>query len=193
VAAQPTRRAVLPAPPAERPRLSRRAVLAGAATLPLLAAGCRGTMALGTPPQPAPDVGVLRDATAAEEVLVIRYQDALRLLHAGPATGSEPATSAILAQLLAEHQEHLRQLRSRLIPGSPQAAGTGALRVRRPAVPSTTAHAIADLVSAEQAASDRLLRQVTTAGVPAALAQLLASISASEATHVPVLRATGAA
>jgi hypothetical protein len=178
---------------APRGRPSRRIVLAGAATLPLLAAGCRGTMALGPPPQPAPDVGVLRAAIAAEEVLVIRYQDTLRLLRAGPATGSEPATSAILARLLAEHQEHLRQLRSRLIPGSPLAAGSGPLRVPRPAVPTTTAQAVAGLVSAEQAASDRLLRQVTAAGVPGSLAQLLASISAAEATHVPVLRATGAA
>lgn len=174
-------------------RLSRRILLAGAATLPLLAGGCRGTMALGTPPQPAPDVGILRAATATEQALVMRYQDALRLLHAAPATGSEPALSAILARLLAEHQQHLSQLRSRLIPGSPRAAGSGPLRVRRPARPATTGQAVTGLISAEQAASDQLLRQVTAPGVPASLAQLLASISASEATHVPVLRRAGAA
>jgi hypothetical protein len=206
VAAHSPRRVLLPARLRERPagscagsgtfsaaRLPRRALLAGAATLPLLAAGCRGTMALGTPPQPAPDVGVLRDATATEQTLVTRYQDALRLLRAAPATGNEPALSAILARLLAEHQEHLRQLRARLIPGSPQAAGSRPPRVPRPARPSTTGQAVTSLISAERAASDHLLRQVTTAGVPASLAQLLASISASEATHVPVLRRAGAA
>jgi hypothetical protein len=46
--------------------------------------------------------------------------------------------------------------------------------------------AISDLVRAEQAASDRLLSLVPL--VPPSLAQLLASVSASEATHVPVLQ-----
>jgi len=174
-------------------RLPRRLVLAGTAALPLLAAGCRGTMALGTPPQPAPDVGILRAATATEQILVLRYQDALRLLRAPPAAGAEPELNAILARLLAEHLQHLRQLRSRLIPGSPRAAGSGPLHVTRPAAPATTSQAVTSLISAEQAASDQLLRQVAAPGVPAALAQLLASISASEATHVPVLRRSGAA
>lgn len=200
--AQSPRRALLPARPGlpagpggrcGPARLSRRVILTGAAALPLLAAGCRGTMALGTPPQPAADVGVLRAATVTEQILVLRYQDALRLVRAGPATGSEPALSAILARLLAEHEEHLRQFRSRLIPGSPRAAGSGPLQVRRPARPATAGQAITSLASAEQAASDQLLAQVGAAGVPASLAQLLASISASEATHVPVLRRAGAA
>jgi hypothetical protein len=45
----------------------------------------------------------------------------------------------------------------------------------------------ATLEHAEQAASDRLIGQL--AGLPPALAQLFASIAASEATHVPLLQA----
>jgi hypothetical protein len=184
---------IVAAHPPRHTRLPRRLLLAGTAALPLLAAGCRGTMALGTPPRPAPDVGILRAATATEQTLVLRYQDALRLLRTAPATGTEPELTAILARLLAEHQQHLRQLRSRLIPGSPRAAGSGPLRVAPPAAPTSTGQAVVSLISAEQAASDQLLRQVAAPEVPAALAQLLASISASEATHVPVLRRSGAA
>jgi hypothetical protein len=167
---------------------TRRAVLAATALLPLLAAGCKGTQALGTPPQPASDVGRLREAIAAEQVMVARYQAAVRLVRDGPAagTGTGPAASATLARLLTEHEEHLHQLRARLIPGSPLAAGAGPLP--SPAaqrLPSGVPAAITYLRSAEQDASDRLLGQVGM--VPAALAQLFASISASEATHVPAL------
>lgn len=173
---------------------TRRAVLAASAVLPWLVVGCQGARALGTPPQPAPDVARLRAAISAEELMVARYQAGIRLLRDGPAagTGSEPAASATLAVLLAEHQAHLRQLRSRLIPGSPRAAGSAALpRPPAPSLPAELHRAISYLSRAEQAASDRLLSQV--GNLPASLAQLFASISASEATHVPLLRATGAA
>ena len=96
---------------------SRRALIAAAAALPLLAAGCRGTEALGTPPRPAPDVGRLRSAIEAEELMVARYRAALRLLGGGTA-------GATLGTVLAEHSDHLRQLRARLVPGSPRAAGS---------------------------------------------------------------------
>jgi len=172
---------------------TRRLVLAATAALPLLVAGCRGTEALGTPPQPAPDVARLRSAIFAEEVMVTRYQGAIRLLRDGPSagTGNEPAAAAALAGLLAEHQEHLRQLRSRLVPGSPLAAGSAPLPAPTTTLPTTAAQVISYLTSAEQTASDALLRQVPQ--VPASLAQLFASISASEATHVPALRAIGPA
>ncbi|HUZ27105.1 MAG TPA: hypothetical protein VMV07_25430 [Streptosporangiaceae bacterium] len=174
---------------------TRRAVLAATAVLPLLlVAGCRGTQALGTPPQPAPDVARLRAAILAEEEMVASYQGAIRLLHDGPAAGPGrgPATSATLAALLAEHQEHLRRLRSRLVPGSPRAAGSAPPPApKAPVLPATAPAVISYLSRAEQAASDRLLGQLPH--VPASLAQLLASISASEATHVPALRAAGGA
>jgi outer membrane murein-binding lipoprotein Lpp len=171
---------------------TRRVVLAASAALPLLVAGCRGTQVLGTPPQLSAAVRHLRAAIAAEQSMVASYQRVLALLTDGrAAAGSGPAARATLAGLLAEHQDHLRQLRARLIPGSPQAAGCGP----RPAPsvtggPATPRQAISYLGAAEQAASDRLLSGVLQ--VPPSLAQLFASISASEATHVPVLAATEA-
>jgi hypothetical protein len=169
---------------------TRRVVLAAGAALPLLVAGCRGTQALGTPPRPSAAVRHLRAAIAAEQVMVVSYQRVLAMLADGRAAdGSGPAARATLAGLLAEHQDHLRQLRSRLAPGSPRAAGSGPLP--SPSVtglPAAPRLAISYLGRAEQAASDRLLSQVLL--IPPSLAQLFASISASEATHVPVLAAT---
>jgi hypothetical protein len=170
---------------------SRRALLAAAAGLPLLVAGCRGAAALGTAPVPAPDVTVLRTAIAAEQVMVTRYRAAIRLLRDSSAAGSGngPAVGATLAGLLTEHQEHLRQLRSRLIPGSPLAVRPALASSPAPTAPATAQQAISGLGPAEQAASDWLLSRVPQ--VPPALAQLLASICASEATHVPALAALG--
>lgn len=198
------------------PGPSRRALLAGAAaSLPLLLTACKGVQALGTPPPPARDIRVLAAAIAAEEAMVARYAAALRQLTAGGGTGGAgggaaggpagagAAAVAAVAAVRAEHVAHLAQLRSRLIhppaltssPGpsaaatasaSPSAgagagAGTGA-RASRKLV-------LSELEQAEQTASDRLIGQLD--GLPPALAQLFASIAASEATHVPYLRAAG--
>jgi hypothetical protein len=171
---------------------TRRALLAATATLPLLVAGCRGTQALGTPPRPAPDVGVLRAATIAEQDMVARYQAALRRLRDGAGTGTAavPTVTAVLAGLLAQHEDHLRQLRARHVAGSPLAAGSAPLpRPSAAALPARPRRALAALARAEQAASDNLLAQLGAASP--ALAQLLASIAASEATHVPALHAIG--
>lgn len=166
---------------------TRRAVVAAAAALPLLISGCKGTQALGTPPVPAPDVGRLRAAIRAEQDLVASYQAAL-----GRLSGGHGTQRAVLTALLAEHQEHLHQLRGRLVPGSPLAAGSGPLpRPRAAALPADPRQALSELLQAERAASDRLLSQVPE--VPPGLAQLFASISASEATHVIALHAAGAA
>jgi hypothetical protein len=173
---------------------TRRVVLAASAGLPLLVAGCRGTEVLSTPPQPSAAVRRLRAAIFAEQIMVARYQRVIALLAGGraAASGSGPAARATLAGLLSEHQDHLRQLRSRLITGSPQAAGGGPLPAATAAgVPGAPGPAIRYLGRAEQAASDQLLSDVLL--VPPALAQLFASISASEATHVPVLAATAGA
>jgi hypothetical protein len=166
---------------------TRRAVVGAAAALPLLIAGCKGTQALGTPPVPAPDVGRLRAAIRAEQDLAASYQAVLRRLNGGHGT-----QRAVLTALLAEHQEHLHQLRERLIPGSPRAAGSAPLpRPRAAALPADPRQALSELLRAERTASDRLLSQVPE--LPPALAQLFASISASEATHVIALHAAGAA
>lgn len=165
---------------------TRRAMLvASAAALPLAVTACRGTMALGTAPQPAPAVTRLRAQIAAERLMVARYQAVL----AGPASSGSAHT--LLTALLGEHEQHLRLLASRLVPGSPQAAGAGP----GPALPArpvpaadlaSRSRAVAYLAAAEQAASDRLLAQI--GHVPPSLAQALASIAASEATHVPALQ-----
>lgn len=166
---------------------TRRAVVAAAAALPLLIAGCKGTQALGTPPGPAPDVARLRTAIRAEQDLVASYQAALQRL-----SGGRAAQRAVLAAVLTEHQDHLHQLRERLIPGSPLAAGSGPLpRPRAATLPAGPRQVLSELMRAERAASDRLLSQVPE--VPPELAQLFASISASEATHVIALHAAGAA
>jgi hypothetical protein len=171
---------------------TRRAILAASAALPLLAAGCRGAAALGTPPRPSGAAVRLRAAITDEQLMVARYQAVMRQLDEPGA--ASPSGRAVLAALAAEHAAHLRQLRARLIPGSPQAAGSGPLRpaAASAALPASvaragTAAALRFLAGTEQAASDRLLGEV--ARLPGPLAQLIASISASEATHVPALRA----
>jgi hypothetical protein len=168
-------------------------VLAAAAALPLAAvSGCEGIKVLGAPPSPAPDVTVLRNAIAAEQLMITRYTAVLRDVSGagGPAAagGSAAALAAVLRPLLAEHQAHLAQLTSRLIvpPGSPYSSPP-ARPASRPAVPAAATAGIAFLRAAEQAAAAAMLGRVRQA--PASLAQLFASISASEATHVPVLDA----
>ena len=103
---------------------TRRALLAAsAAAVPILISGCRGVQVLGPPPPPAPQVRLLRAAVIAEQLMVSRYHAIL----AGPAANA--AAAAKLAGLLAEHEQHLAQLKSRLIipPGSAQSRGLEAV------------------------------------------------------------------
>ena len=168
---------------------SRRAVLAAsAAAAGALVTGCRGVQALGTPPPPSPEVRLLRAAITAEQLLIARYRVALtQAAAAGP--GGHAAVPGLTA-IAGEHAAHLAQLSTRLVipPGSALArepkpsAGPAAL-------PSGLTSAIAALAADEQAAAARLGGQLLAA--PGSLAQLLASIAASEATHVPVLHALG--
>ena len=169
---------------------TRRAVLAAtAASLPLLAlSGCKGVGALATPPRPAPDVAVLKAAIAAEEVMIARY-DAV-ITRSARLAGS-------LRPLRAEHQSHLVQLRSRLIvpPGSaaaspsPSPSRSGRAAAVPGPVPAGTAAAISYLQAAERHAASTLLHQLIA--VSPSLAQLMASVAASEATHVAALSAAG--
>lgn len=190
----------------------RRGLLAAAAALPLAAlAGCDGADVLAAPPRPAPDVGELRGAITAEELMIARYQAVLRELGrrtrtgngSGRAGGSSAAAgrpvTALVTSLLAEHRAHLGRLRSRLVvpPGSAAAASASAsasaaasARARAAAaVPAAPTAALAFLAAAERDLSDALLRRLP--GLPASLAELFTSISASEATHVPALRGAG--
>jgi len=163
---------------------SRRAVLGAVvrgvplAAAPLVLAACRGVQVLGSPPAPPADVRALSAAIAAEEQMLTRYAAAIAALPAGQA-------AALLAvrTVQAEHAAHLGQLRSRLIEPAPHPSATP-----RPVTiaPGSTGGILQALVQAEQASSDRLIGALRV--LPPALAQLFASIAASEATHVPYLR-----
>ena len=161
----------------------RRVLAAGAVTLSLAAAGCRGLAALGTPPRAAPGVAVAGDAITVEARLIAHY---------GVVLAAVPALAGTLRPLLAQHHDHLARLRARLIipPGSqardPASPGASPSGSRSPsAVPGTPAAALGYLRDAENAAAAAQLAHLAAA--PPSLAQLLASISASEATHAMIL------
>ena len=156
----------------------RRVLAATAAALPLVIAGCKGLGALGTPPKPAADVAVTRDAISVESALIARY---------GAVLAAVPGLAGELRPLLAQHHDHLARLRARLIipRGAAQPSASPSPSPRPAPVPGTPAGALADLRDAENAAAAALLAHLDAA--PPSLAQLLASISASEATHALVL------
>jgi hypothetical protein len=173
---------------------TRRVALAAAVTLPLAAAsGCGGVNVLAAPPRPAPDVALLRSAIAAEQLLIARYVNVLS--DAGNPGGTTSAArrddaadlTAALEPMLAEHRAHLAQFRSRLVVPANASPSPSERAATAPAAPADPGAAAAYLRTAEQAASAALLGWLPNA--PASLAQLFASISASEATHVPVLDA----
>ncbi len=158
-------------------------LLASATMLPLLlaAAGCRSSDAFAGPdplagrPRPAPDVVTLQAVIAAEENLILLYRAAI-------SGDSRTARAQELKPLLTQHEQHLTQLKARLI----QPAGTASAQ----ASPSATGPApgritIARLRTAERASAAGLVRRLAT--VEPALAQLFASIAAADATHVTAL------
>jgi hypothetical protein len=179
--------AAAPADVAHGGAMSRRALLAGAAAaLPVLVTGCKGIQVLGAPPPPAPDIVVLRGAIAAEKLMVARYTAALGLRQNGQLPA---ALEAAMRAVQAEHAAHLLQLKARLI--EPAGSATTPSPSPTPSVSAgLTGNASAEVMAleqAEQAASDRLIGQLMA--LPPSLAQLFASIAASEATHVPYLQA----
>jgi hypothetical protein len=154
----------------------RRSVLAAAAmTFPLFAAGCKGVGALGTPPRPLPDVAVLDDAITAEKLMIARYRATI---------AGSPGQAAFLTPLLDQHRAHLARLRSRLLDPreTPSPAGSGS---PSPQAASGGAADLSGLRAAEEDAASALIRHLTE--VTPSLAQLLASIAASEATHALLL------
>ncbi len=161
---------------------TRRVVLAAAAAVPLLLAGCKGVGALAPLPELAADVVTLDQAIKAEELMVVCYQAALDALN------SQGKEMTVVRTLLGDHQLHLDQLRGRLVLPPRLATASPA---PSPSAPPPHGHGqlLADLAAAEQAASSRLLRQLLD--VPPALAQLMASIGASEAAHAVLLARAG--
>jgi len=84
----------------------RRVLAAGAVTLSLAAAGCRGLAALGTPPRAAPGVAVAGDAIAVEARLIAHYGAVLaavparRYFYRKSAIAAEPLDEKSLAERL---------------------------------------------------------------------------------------------
>ena len=161
------------------PMLSRRQLLAASpTTLPLFLAlsGCKGPAVLSAPPTVSPQTQMLLHAVTAELNLIWIYNKAMAAY-----SGLAPA----LAPLRAEHEAHLTQLRGRVIePPGKQVPGAV---TERPPLGATQAAALAQLRAAEQAAVTTLMSRLN--GASPSLAQLYASIAASESTHVSVLSA----
>jgi hypothetical protein len=144
--------------------------------VPLVAAGCKGVGGLGTLPTPAPDVAVLHRAITTERALIARYHAAL---------AGSPDLAGTLGPLLAQHREHLARLTSTLIA---PATASATPRPSASATAGATAPRAATLAALEEAETDAassLVRWLALA--PPALAQLLASIAASEASHALLL------
>jgi hypothetical protein len=170
----------------------RRVLVASAAALPLLlgAAGCRSSDVFAGPdplagrPPFGRDVLTLQAVIAAEENMIDLYRTAI-------GGGSEiPATTRArtLRPLLTQHQQHLVQLKARLmVPPGSSASPSPSPSPRGTASPSPRASTIstAQLRAAERASAADLVQRLAT--VPPALAQLFASIAASDATHVTAL------
>ena len=165
---------------------------ASAATLPFLLgiAGCRSSDAF-TGPDPLagrPPLGrnvlTLQAVIAAEENMIDLYRTAIN----GDPGNRTAAQTRMLQSLQAQHEQHLVQLKARLVvppgasasPSSPSPSVTAA----SPS-PRASTSSLAELRAAERASAADLVQRLVT--VPPALAQLFASIAASDATHVTAL------
>ena len=182
----------------------RRVLLASATALPLLlaTAGCRSS-SLFTGPDPLAgrpplghDVMTLQAVIASEENLINLYRTAI---NGDSGTAPHDARARTLGTLLAQHEQHLAQLRTRLVepagaptpsspPGSPGPASPGPASTG-PASPGAAQVTTARLRAAERASAASLVQRLAT--VEPALAQLFASIAASDATHATVLAGQG--
>jgi len=177
----------------------RRILIASATALPLLLAtvGCRSSSLFAGPdplagrPPLGHDVLTLQAVIAAEEDLINLYRTAS---NGDSATAPQDARSRTLRSLLAQHEQHLAQLRARLIePPSTAAttapsgrtAGPSGSAASRPASIGPAGVTTARLRAAERASAASLVQRLAI--VEPALAQLFASIAASDATHVTVL------
>jgi hypothetical protein len=162
----------------------RRVLAASAAALPALlaTAGCRSSDAFAGPDPLAgrsalsPDVITLQEVITAERAMIALYQAAV-------SGGTRPART--LEGLLAQHRQHLSRLQARLV--LPPGSGSVSPSPSRSPSPSLSRGGvtIAQLHAAERASATDLVRRLVS--VPPALAQLFASIAASDATHAVAL------
>ena len=130
--------------------------------------------AIVPPPPLTAQTQTLLHAVTAELNLIWIYNRAI---------AAYSALGPTLRPLRAEHEAHLPQLRARVIePPGKQVPDTV---TAKPALGVTGAAALAQLRAAEQDAVKTLMSRLNAASP--SLAQLYASIAASEATHVSVL------
>jgi hypothetical protein len=162
----------------------RRVLAASAAALPALlaTAGCRSSDVFAGPdplagrPALSPDVITLQEVITAERAMIALYQAAVN-------GGTRPARP--VAEMLAQHRQHLAQLQARLVLPAASAAASATPSAAASRSPAPGRVTIAQLRAAEHASATGLVRRLVS--VPPALAQLFASIAASDATHVVVL------
>jgi hypothetical protein len=169
------------------------AAAAGSLGLAGFLTGCKGITALGPVPHVGADVVTLEHAISAEEAMVAVYQAAVNRLGNTSITSGNGSDAQVVAVIHAEHAEHLRQLRARLIlpPRYAQTKPGPSRSPKPPQLPADTKAVIATLAGYERSAAVRLTSELIA--VPGALAQLMASIAASESAHVVYLRRGGAA
>lgn len=180
----------------------RNVLIASATALPLLfaTAGCHsgdlfaGPDPLGSAPPLAHDTVVLQAVITAEERLVALYESVLagpRRRGGGSGSGGSGSGGAVLSSLLGQHRRHLAELKGWLVvpPGTPASRSPSATASPSPSPSVGTADPIALLRAAERNSAAMLVRQLTA--VEPALAQLFASIAASDATHVTALASVG--
>jgi hypothetical protein len=176
----------------------RRILLASATTLPLLlaTAGCRSSSLFAGPdplagrPPLSHDVLTLQAVIAGEENLINLYRTAINGDSGTASHEPQDARSRTLQPLLAQHEQHLARLRARLVvPAGTPATPTPASAAGRAASPGPGRVTTARLRAAERASAAGLVLRLAT--VEPALAQLFASIAASDATHVTVLAEKG--
>jgi hypothetical protein len=117
---------------------------------------------------------MLLHAVTAEQNLLWLYNKAIAVY---------PGLAPALAPVRGEHQAHLEQLRARVI--EPPGKRLPDTVTARPAIGATQAAALAQLRTAEQSAVAALMSRLD--GASPSLAQLYASIAASEATHIGLL------
>lgn len=166
-----------------------------AAALPLLltVAGCRSSDLFAGPdplagrPPLGHDVLTLQAVIAAEKNLITLYHTAIG---ANQVAATRLRT---LRSLLGQHEQHLAQLEAMLVyppgmspsPAQPGPSATASASASGAARPGPGPVSTARLRVAERASAASLVRQL--GAMPPALAQLFASIAASDATHVTAL------
>jgi hypothetical protein len=167
----------------------RRVLAASAAALPALlaTAGCRSSDAFAGPdplagrPALSPDVITLQAVIAAERDMIALYQAAVQ--------GVPASRARVLEGLLAQHRQHLARLQARLVLPAPSATPSPSPSPSPSGSAAPARVSIARLRAAEHASATGLVRRLVS--VPPALAQLFASIAASDATHAAVLAGYG--